>query len=91
MGIPIDTVLLITAIVLFRYFLFLMKRPIHRGSKPAWIIIIFATMLLCASPLILIKKEIIESSVLNILISGFALFYFPFVASKMPEKGSISS
>jgi len=81
-----DTVALIVIVVIFRYFISLMKGFVRQGSQLAWIIVIVATVLLCASPLILIKKEILENSVANILLAGFSLFYFPFVVGKMPEK-----
>ena len=80
-----DTTILITAIILFRYFLFLIGDHIHQVGKYAWLLIILSTIVFCALPLALIKKEIIESSVINILIAGFSFFYFPFVAARIPE------
>ncbi len=81
-----DTMFLIAAVVLFRYFLFLMKNHMHQGAKYAWFFIIFGTIIFCALPLVLIKKEIIENNMMNILIVGFSFFYFPFVAARIPEK-----
>ena len=85
MTIPMDTLILVTIVVIARYFLYLMREPVDQDSKFAWIVVILVTMVLCASPLILIKKEIIENSVINLLVAGFSFFYFPFVVGRMNQ------
>lgn len=74
----------LTYILLLRSILFLIAR-MFPSEVSMYVLVIFLPSMAFAVPLplILIKKEIIASSVPNILLSGAAIFYFGFVITRM--------
>lgn len=83
-----DTVMLVFTVVLFRLFLFSVRNMIRENSGNLFLFVLFLTILVCALPMALIEKEVLDNSVINVLIGGFSFFYFPFVVGKMSSKVS---
>lgn len=80
-----DTVILVFSIVLFRLFLFVVGKKTLQNSRNLLLFIVFLTVVACSLPLVLLKKEVLESSAINVLIAGVSFFYFPFVVGRMSK------
>ena len=71
-----DTLILIASIFCFRYLLFVMNKYLNKGGNWVWGAIIVTAIIGGVIPLILLKENILENTVVNILISGFLFFLF---------------
>ena len=80
-----DTLILIASIFCFRYLLFVMNKYLNKGGNWVWGAIIVTAIIGGVIPLILLKENILENTVVNILISGFLFFFIPFVVGRMSK------
>jgi hypothetical protein len=80
-----DTLILIFSVVLFRFFLYAVKSYTQGNGKNVLLAIMILTIFICALPLILIKKGVLEDGDINVLIAGITLFYFPFIVGRMSK------
>lgn len=80
-----ETIIFVICLISYRYLLFFVKKSLNRYGNWLWGFAIITTMIVCAIPIILLKKDIISSSVINILIAGFSFFYLPFVLGRMSK------
>lgn len=82
-----ETLVLLIYIVLIRALLFLAERKLPEVVKWQFLVaFIVGVALSVPLPLILIKKEILDNSIQNVLLSGLSFFYFAFVVSRIFEK-----
>lgn len=82
-----DTLFLVAYIAVLRALFFLASKKAPAVVKGKLLVLSFlVAIFLVPLPLVLIKKEVLDNSVLNILLAGLSIFYFAFVISRMIGK-----
>jgi len=83
-----DAVALLIGLAVAGYVLYLIGRAWKSKGHPPWlwIVIVLCGLVFGVTPVLLIKEDVLQSSVPNIVIAGLAIFYFAFVIGRMSKK-----
>lgn len=79
----LDTVLFFVSIVLFRVFVFFVSSIANNTNRFILLTIFLMTIGFCSLPILLLKANVLDNNVPNILMAGFSMFYFPFCVAKI--------
>ncbi len=82
MSLSIDTLLIFIGLLALRFVLLRLGKSIRVNPPVIWFAT-FVVSLMGIIPIVLIKKEIVENSVPNIVLAGFIFFYIPFLVSRV--------
>ena len=85
MNLWIDTLVIFIGLLALRFVLLRLGKSIQVNPPVIWSAI-FVVSLMGIIPIVLIKKEIIENSVPNIVLAGFIFFYIPFLVSRVERE-----
>ena len=84
----IDTIILVSCLLLFRYILYKVEVLWNLKGNPSWLwgLIFCSVIIVGMLPIIFLKEGILENSSFNIVVAGFGVFYFAFLIGKMSKK-----
>lgn len=78
-----DSALLLVVLVLCRLSVWRLSTSVRAVNRLSVIALVLAMIVIAALPILLIQRDVIDSSWINVVIAGIALFYFPFLAARL--------